>query len=50
MKLNRIRGKEAEKLMEESKEAKEKVIEFRERKDEIVASPIYKNAYRNLGK
>ncbi len=50
LKLNRIKGKEAEKLMEESKKAKEKVIEFRERKDEIVASPIYKNAYRNLGK
>jgi len=36
--------------MQESMKAKEKVVEFRERKDEIVSSPIYKDVYRGLSK
>jgi len=50
LKINRVKGKEAERLMQESAKAKEKVIEFRQRKDEIVSSPIYKDVYKNLGK
>ncbi|MCD6171626.1 MAG: radical SAM protein [Thermoplasmata archaeon] len=37
-----------ENLKKKSLEAKERVISFRERKDEITASPIYKEAYRGI--
>jgi len=43
---HKVTGKRAEILMEASKKAKERVEKFRERKDEIIASPIYKDVYR----
>ena len=45
LKINRVTGERAEKLMNKSLEAKEKVISFRDRKDEIISSPIYKDTY-----
>ncbi|MCD6411083.1 MAG: radical SAM protein [Thermoplasmata archaeon] len=45
LKSRAIKGKRGEKLMKESMEAKERVERFRERKDEIVNSPIYKEVY-----
>lgn len=45
LKAHAVRGKKAEELMKKSLEAKEKVERFRERKDEIIESPIYKEVY-----
>ncbi len=45
LKAHAVRGKKAEELMKKSLEAKEKVKRFRERKDEIIESPIYKEVY-----
>ncbi len=42
---NKVIGKRAEILMKKSVEAKEKVERFRERKDEIISSPVYKEIY-----
>lgn len=42
---HKITGKRAQELMKESLKAKEKVELFREKKDEIVKSPIYKEVY-----
>lgn len=42
---NKVVGKRAEILMKKSIEAKERVERFRERKEEIVNSPIYKEIY-----
>jgi len=50
LRINRVKGEMADRLMEESIKAKQRVIKFRERKDEIISSPIYRNAYRDLGK
>jgi len=50
LRIKRLKGEDAEKLMKKSMKAKERVIKFREKIEEIKASPIYKNAYRNVGK
>jgi len=42
---HKLTGEKAKKLMEESVKIKERVESFRERKDEIVSSPIYKEVY-----
>ena len=45
LKSHAVRGKKAEKLAKKSLEAKERVVKFRDKKDEIVKSPIYKDVY-----
>ena len=45
LRAHAVKGKRAEKLIRESLEAKERVVKFREKKKEIVKSPIYKEVY-----
>jgi len=45
LKQHKLEGEIAEKLRKDSLEKKERVMSFRERKDEIVKSPIYRDAY-----
>jgi len=45
LKAHAVEGKKAEELMKKSLEAKEMVERFRERKDEIIESPVYKEVY-----
>ncbi|MCD6236604.1 MAG: radical SAM protein [Thermoplasmata archaeon] len=45
LKVHAVKGKRAEKLIRDSLEAKERVVKFREKKKEIVKSPIYKEVY-----
>jgi len=45
LKSHALKGKKAEKLMKKSLEAKERVEKFREKKEEIVNSLIYKEVY-----
>ena len=42
---HKLTGEKAKKLMEQSVKIKERVERFREKKDEIVSSPIYKEVY-----
>ena len=46
LEAHKVTGEQAERLMEASLKAKERAIAFRERKDELVKSPIYREVYR----
>ncbi|MCD6512075.1 MAG: radical SAM protein [Thermoplasmata archaeon] len=45
LKIHRVKGEKEKELQEKSREAKERVIKFREKKDEIISSPIYREVY-----
>ncbi len=45
LRIHRVKGEREKELQKKSMEAKERVVKFREKKDEIVKNPIYKEVY-----